>query len=92
MDFITALMQESKTLEQKYITHFSALLDSIQSHLNADLEAKDNILQHALSHLNTSEKEKQQREKILTQTLAKLHTNLESLKALQHYATGDNNA
>lgn len=92
LDFITALMQESKTLEQKYITHFSALLDSIQNHLNADLEAKDNILQHALSHLNTSEKEKQQREKILTQTLAKLHTNLESLKALQHYATGDNNA
>ena len=92
LEFIASLMQESQTLEQKYITHFTELLDSIQHHLNADLEAKDNILQHALSHLNTSEQEKQQREAILTQTLARLNTNLESLKALQHYATGDYNA
>ncbi|MCI5969416.1 dynamin family protein [Helicobacter sp.] len=92
LEFITAIIAKSNALENQYIAHFTNLLDSAQQQLEWDLHSKEGVLQNALNHLNASTAQKQQREKILTETAKLLNAQIQECETLQDYATREQNA
>lgn len=87
LEFIQALHQESALVEDRYIAHFTHLLESAQQQLEQDLQARENILENALKHLHTTAGQKAQREEVLQEILACVKAQMQECLMLQDYAT-----